>query len=543
MLSSIRLMPVRFQVSLRARPTGPRHCRQHGESAMLSSIRLMPVWFQVSLRARRARRASAGAVASMASQQCCPASVSWPSGSRSACAPGRARPTGQRAPSLGQRPPQKSRRRSRAPGHDQGAAWPSDSGCTSPAGLCGIAWRTSVHNTPCALPVSSTRCPIRPKPCWPSCQKLYRNKCLSLSALTLMLSCCAKPYAACRARGALLGHHVLAGVHRAHAQLRRAQQLHRGHRDAPEHPAPGLVRRRGRLMALNLRAPPRLAVQAHLAADHAPPTACAAARGVWARRQARGNLAGRAGRLASARVPPAARPSAFKRLGRAGRLSPNQRGCRALPAHTTTYAARHTGRPQQPAQPQFWAPHAGARSVHARTRVGIAAHNVRLRPQRHHLPGSAPRQRAHSPTLHTVGAQAAQASQSCRACNTGPVAWSKRECQGEWCERTSSCEGLVMTALMLSSLIMYSGLNHHPAGGTPSSGLCTHVHSGAYVPHQQGCRTSHPHHRHHHLYVYRGDRQPNSPARSRTTCMSTEGTGSQTVRPEAALHAERLFPT
>ncbi len=154
-----------------------------------------------------------------------------------------------------------------------------------------------------------------------------------------MLSNCANMYAARGAPSALLGHHVLTGVHRAHAQLRRAQQLHRGHRDAPEHPAPGLVRRRGRLMALDLRAPPRLAVQAHLAADHAPPAACAAPRGVWASRQAGGILAGRAGRLAPARVPPAARPSAFKGLGRAGRLSAHQRGCRALPAHTTTYAA------------------------------------------------------------------------------------------------------------------------------------------------------------------------------------------------------------
>ena len=98
-----------------------------------------------------------------------------------------------------------------------------------------------------------------------------------------------KKWAACRPRplhpqscpatglkeSALLRHHVLAGVDGADAQLGRAQQLHSRDRDAPEHPAPGLVVRRGRLAALDLRAPPRLAaVQAQLAADHAPTSAC-----------------------------------------------------------------------------------------------------------------------------------------------------------------------------------------------------------------------------------------------------------------------------
>jgi len=140
--------PIRFQVSLRAqraRRASSGLCRQHGKSAMLSSIRLIP------------------------------------SGSRSACAPG-ARAARQRALSPGQRPPQKSRRRSRAPGHNQGAAWPSESGCTSPAGL---HWHSVAdigqHTTCLTRELESIAWPSQillafmPET-WPSCQKLHCKK-------------------------------------------------------------------------------------------------------------------------------------------------------------------------------------------------------------------------------------------------------------------------------------------------------------------------------------------------------------------------------
>ena len=79
-----------------------------------------------------------------------------------------------------------------------------------------------------------------------------------------------------RAAGrSLLGHHVVGGVHGAHADLGAAQEVHGGNLDGPEHPAPVLAIGRRLLVPLDVRqAPAVAAVQRHLAPDHLPAATC-----------------------------------------------------------------------------------------------------------------------------------------------------------------------------------------------------------------------------------------------------------------------------